>query len=78
MGLGLLLWARRPALYLLVVAVLVLGGVTTALQADQSVFGLVLAAPALVLALVLLAGWRRFRSATSAPAPNHSRPSPTA
>ena len=39
MGLGLLLWARRPALYLLVVAVLVLVVVSTVLQADQPVFG---------------------------------------
>lgn len=78
MGLGLLLWARRPALYLLVIAVLVLGVVSTVLQADQSVFGLVLAAPALVLALVLLAGWSRFRNATSSPAPRRSRRRPTA
>jgi hypothetical protein len=78
MGLGLLLWARRPALYLLVVAVLVLVVVSTVLQADQPVFGLVLAAPELVLALVLLAGWSRFKNATSAPVPHPSHRTPTA
>lgn len=78
MGLGLLLWTRRPALYWLVVAVLVLVVASTVLQADQPVFGLVLAAPELLLALVLLAGWSRFKNATAAPPPHHVPRSPTA
>jgi hypothetical protein len=78
MGLGILLWARRPALYLLVVAVLMLNVVSAVLQADEPVFGLVLAAPQLVLALVLLAGWNRFKRATAAPTLPPSRRAPTA
>ncbi len=78
MGLGLLLWARRPALYLLVIGVLALVVVSTVLQADQPVLGLVLAAPELVLALVLLAGWSRFKKAISAPVPDYPQRTPTA
>jgi hypothetical protein len=76
-ALALLLWARRPAFYSLVIAVLALTVLSSVLQADEPVPGLVLAAPQLVLALVLLAGWNRFKKATSAPALHHSRRAPT-
>jgi hypothetical protein len=62
----------------LVVAVLMLNVVSSVLQADEPVLGLVLAAPQLVLALVLLAGWNRFKRATAAPTLPPSLRAPTA
>jgi hypothetical protein len=70
LGLNFALQSRRRLLYLLVIGVFVAFIASTLVQSRPVYGGLVLCAPYVVLALLLIAGWSRYMAALAGPHPS--------